>query len=88
MLPSKKARVVPVNDFSNVLGILPMAQNIYFSPGICAEEKNQRWSNADIIGISALWADIDIYNPGAHVKQNLPQNLQEALTLVPYELPP
>ncbi|WP_425057636.1 DUF927 domain-containing protein [Sporomusa carbonis] len=63
-------------------------QDIYFSPGICAEPKNHKLATDDIIGIPGLWVDIDIYHPTTHAKQNLPKSVQEARALLPDFLPP
>jgi len=41
----------------------------------------RRCLNSQIIGISGLWADIDIKNP-VHKKENLPRTVDEALSLV------
>lgn len=88
-LPSAAARAIPVTDFTQVPEAIAAAgpQNIYFSPGICAEAKNSKLSDADIIGIPALWADVDIFHP-AHAAQNLPKTVQEAYALIPECLHP
>lgn len=89
-LPSTAAKSFPVDRPEMAPGIIApiLNQNIYFSPGICAEPKDGKLAAADIIGITALWADIDIYYPQAHKSPNLPQNVQEAMNLLPDELPP
>lgn len=88
-LPSATARAVSVSDLLPVPAAIAAAgqQNIYFSPGLCAQAKNSKLSDADIIGIPALWADVDILGP-AHAAQNLPRTVQEAYTLIPEVLPP
>ncbi len=88
-LPSTAARAVPVTDLTQVPAAIAAAgpQNIYFSPGICATAKNDKLAEPDIIGIPALWADVDIFHP-AHAKKNLPKSVQEAYTLIPECLPP
>lgn len=88
-LPTAQARAMPVTDFSTVPAAIQAAgnQNIYFSPGICEQAKNEKLSEPDIIGIPALWVDVDIYHP-AHAAQNLPKTVQEAYTLIPEFLPP
>jgi uncharacterized protein (DUF927 family) len=91
-LPSAKGIACAVADLDRVAGILPNVppgQNIYFSAGITAGPINKKPSDNDIIGIPALWVDIDIYDPGnpaAHAKKNLPMTVDEARTLLP--LPP
>lgn len=89
-LPSAQARAVPVTDLSPVPAAIQSAgnQNIYFSPGICGQAKNDKLSEPDIIGIPALWADVDIFHPAAHAAQDLPMSVQEAYTLIPDFLPP
>ena len=88
-LPTTQARAVPVTDFSSVPAAIQQfqGQNIYFSPGIAGGPKNEKLSEPDIIGIPALWADVDIFH-AAHAKQNLPRTAQEAYTLIPEFLPP
>jgi len=88
-LPSTQARAISVTDLSSVPAAIQAAgtQNIYFSPGICGQAKNEKLSEPDIIGIPALWADVDIFHP-AHAAQNLPRSVQEAYTLIPDFLPP
>ncbi|HMM20614.1 MAG TPA: DUF927 domain-containing protein [Selenomonadales bacterium] len=88
-LPSAAARAIPVSDFSAVPAAIAAAgqQDIYFSPGISGQAKNSKLSDPDIIGIPALWADVDIFSP-AHAAPNLPRTVQEAMTLVPDCLPP
>ncbi|MGL5513173.1 MAG: DUF927 domain-containing protein, partial [Sporomusa sp.] len=89
-LPSTRARAISVTDFSSVSSVIQAAgqQNFYFSPGMCATAKNDKLSENDISGITALWADVDIYHPEAHAAQNLPQSIQEAMTLLSDSLPP
>lgn len=89
-LPSTQARAIPVTDLSKVPAAIQAAgnQNIYFSPGVCGQAKDSKLSEADIIGIPALWLDMDIYHPVAHAEKNLPQTVQEAYTLIPEFLPP
>ncbi|MCM0759593.1 DUF927 domain-containing protein [Sporomusa sphaeroides DSM 2875] len=88
-LPTTQARAVPTTDFSGVPVAIQQfqGQNIYFSPGITGDPKNSKLSEPDIIGIPALWADVDIFHP-AHAKPNLPQTVEEAYTLIPKFLPP
>ena len=90
LLPSATANAVPVTDFSLVPGLIAAGtgQDIYFSPGISATPKNGKLSTDDVIGIPALWVDIDIAHPEAHAKQNLPGTVQEAMSLLPDTLPP
>lgn len=89
-LPSTQARAVPVDDLTPVLAAIQSVgnQNIYFSPGICERPKNDKLSEPDIIGIPALWADVDIFHPAAHAAQDLPKTVIEAYTLIPEFLPP
>jgi hypothetical protein len=88
-LPSTLAKAVPVTDLSPVPAAIAAAgaQNIYFSPGICSQPKDSKLSDPDIVGIPALWADVDIFHP-AHAAKNLPRTVDEAMTLVPDCLPP
>ena len=91
-LPTAAARAIPVTDFSPVPAAIQAAgqQDIYFSPGICAQPKNHKLAEADIIGIPGLWVDIDIWHPDprVHAKPNLPKSVQEAYVLLPDNLPP
>lgn len=84
-LPSTAAQAVPIDNLT--MPAVPTNQNVYFTPGITADPINKKPSDDDIIGIPALWVDIDIYDPGvAHAKNNLPKSIDEARTLLP--LPP
>ena len=76
-LPSTQAKAVPVSDLTPVPAAIAAAgqQNIYFSPGICSQPKDSKLADADICGIPALWADVDIFHP-AHAAQNLPRTVQ------------
>ncbi|SDD89135.1 DUF927 domain-containing protein [Sporomusa acidovorans] len=89
-LPSTQARAIQVADLSPVPATIKQfqGQNIYFSPGLCGQAKDSKLSEADIIGIPALWVDMDIYHPVAHAEKNLPHTVQEAYTLIPEFLPP
>jgi putative DNA primase/helicase len=89
-LPFAQARAIPVTSLSQVPGAIKAAgqKNIYFSPGICGQAKDSKLSEPDIIGIPALWVDMDIYHPIAHKEKNLPKTIEEAYTLIPDFLPP
>lgn len=90
-LPSTQARAVPVDDLSEVQSIvssIPKGQNIYFSPGMNANCEHRRWEIPEIIGIPGLWVDIDIYNPIAHKKDNLPKSIEDAMNLLLDNIPP
>lgn len=89
-LPSATGRSFPVDQPELAPSLIAdlLQQNVYFSAGICAESKNEKWNRDDIIGIPALWADIDIYNPAAHKAPNLPKTVEEAMSLLPDQLPP
>lgn len=65
-------------------------QDVYFSLGITpmAMGAHERATNANIGAIGAVWADIDISNPAAHKKSNLPANVEEALSIIPTSTPP
>lgn len=89
-LPTASATAIPVTDFTKVPAAITAGngQDIYFSPGITEQPKNNKLSEPDIIGISSLWVDIDIFHPEAHAKKNLPRTVQEAMTLLPDTMPP
>lgn len=89
-LPFAQARAIQVMDLAQVRTAITAAgqKNIYFSPGICAHPKDDKLSEPDIIGIPALWTDVDIYHPVAHAAQNLPRTVEEAYTLIPEFLHP
>lgn len=56
--------------------------NIYCGVGLSPKDygRNNRCLKKNIVGIPALWIDIDIYGPN-HKKPNLPQNLDDAMQL-------
>jgi putative DNA primase/helicase len=88
-LPFAIGTACAVEDLDKVAGILPNippGQNTYFTPGMTTGPINSKPSNDDIIGIPALWVDIDIFdpnNPDTHAKKNLPRSVDEARTLLP-----
>jgi P4 family phage/plasmid primase-like protien len=53
-------------------------QNVYHTLGLLKEHPEKRGKEEDVIGISALWMDID-FAGNAHKKGNLPSSLQECL---------
>jgi len=77
---------IPVDDLS--IPAMNLRENLYFSPGISATAKNAKLSANDIVGITALWADVDIYHPIAHAAKNLPTTVEEAMALLPSHIPP
>ena len=90
-LPSVKVTPVAVEDLSIAPTIVAQIQrgtDIYFSPGISAIAKPDKLSADDVIGITSLWVDIDIYHPEAHKKNNLPPTVQDAIGLLPDNIPP
>ncbi len=89
-LPSCSAQSVLVDDINNIDAVINLytGQDIYFTPGITTNPINAKPNDNDIIGIPALWVDIDIYNPNAHKAGNLPSNVAEAMSILPDELPP
>jgi hypothetical protein len=53
-------------------------ENLYHTMGLLKGRPEKRGEEADVIGIAALWMDIDIKGP-AHAKKELPLSLQECL---------
>lgn len=87
-LPSTSAIAVPVDNLPAAAGAIDYNQNAYFSPGVAAAPKSSKLKAEDVSGITALWADIDIYHPIAHAASNLPRTVAEAMELLPEMLPP
>jgi hypothetical protein len=56
-------------------------QNVYFGLGLIRGKPRGRGKLVDVAGIGALWCDIDVSST-AHPKQNLPQTIDEAQTLL------
>ena len=63
---------------------LSKKKNVYFGVGVRKENlgKWERGGNDDIIGIPAIWVDIDIADKDAHKKKALPPTLKDAVNLV------
>jgi len=57
--------------------------NVYMGAGLAGKSygSRQRVSAAEVVGISALWADIDIAGP-PHKKPNLPESVEDAMQLL------
>ncbi|HUT43363.1 MAG TPA: hypothetical protein VMW95_03420 [Desulfobacterales bacterium] len=58
-------------------------ENLYIGCGLSGKNygTGKRAKAEDIIGISALWADIDVKGEG-HTKKNLPETIEDAIGLV------
>jgi len=65
------------------------AMDIYVGVGLSPEDfgPHQRCPADKIGGVSALWADLDLLSD-AHAKKALPATLNDALTVIPPQLPP
>ena len=85
-LPSAMALPITLSKLS--IPAMPAGEDIYFSPGISAEPKSAKFGTDDIIGIPGLWIDIDILNLEAHAKTNLPADVEQAMSILPDDLPP
>lgn len=59
--------------------------DVYFSVGTLSKTlpKNHRAKKVDVIGISALWSDIDIEGGDAHKKTNLSPDISVAISFLP-----
>ena len=86
--PSMRATPIPIDDFSGLDVSQGPGEEVYFSPGITLEPKSEKLCADDVDGITCLWIDVDMMNPGAHKKANLPASVAEAMTLLPDDLPP
>ena len=70
-------------DIERVAGLatdLGQTTNVYFGVGTSDRKRGtkQRVKLGDASGIYGLWADVDIRNPDAHKKLNLPGSIEEA----------
>lgn len=89
----------PINDIEKLIDraaeLSASGRDAYF--GVCPrrmaiyEEKNGRryavrGGESDVHSVPALWMDIDIQEPGAHAKHELPASKEEALAFL-YEIP-
>ena len=65
------------------------SQDIYVGVGLSSEDRglHQRCVSADVAGIVGVAVDIDLRS-SAHVKSALPRTIDEALSLLPTEIPP
>lgn len=59
-------------------------RDVYTGVGLSPEDygPQARCTAGNIAGITGLWADIDIYHPGAHAKANLPEDDNAALNIL------
>ncbi len=78
-------------DVSQAAGVVQdcAAMDTYVGVGLSPEDfgPHQRCPAEKIAGISALWADLDVLSD-AHAKKALPSTLNDALTVIPAQLPP
>ena len=56
--------------------------DVYFCVGTLPKLKKGRGKLSDVLGIGAVHLDVDIVNPAAHKKQNLPATIDEAIAFV------
>ena len=83
-LPSRKAEFFDLSEgsalerASGFIGAANGNQNVYHTLGLLKGRPERRGEESDVIGISALWMDIDIAGQ-AHKKGNLPPSLQEGV---------
>jgi len=59
-------------------------EDVYIGVSLSKENRGEylRYEAKDTAGIVGLWLDIDVYDPVAHKKENLPKNHKEALQLL------
>src|SRR5579885_541011 len=78
-------------DVSQAAGVVQScaAMDVYVGVGLSPEDfgPHQRCPAEKIAGISALWADLDVLSD-AHAKKALPSTLNDALTVIPAQMPP
>ncbi|UCE04454.1 MAG: primase C-terminal domain-containing protein [bacterium] len=83
-LPSRKAEFFDLSEggalekASGFIGAANGNQNVYHTLGLLRGRPERRGEESDVIGIPALWMDIDIVGQ-AHKKDSLPSSLQECL---------
>jgi hypothetical protein len=65
------------------------SEDLYVGVGLAANRHgpNERCKASCTVGIPALWIDLDIAGT-AHQKPNLPPTIEDALRLIPTDLPP
>jgi hypothetical protein len=64
--------------------------DIYFGVSLSPEALglHRRVKADEVVAVTGAWVDIDIYHPGAHIKDNLPRTIEDALSLLPPDIPP
>lgn len=74
---------------NKALELTTKQQNVYFGVGTHTDllNFNERPHNEQITSITALWIDLDIAG-AAHAASNLPPTIQDAISLLPYNLSP
>jgi hypothetical protein len=65
------------------------ATDVYVGVGLseCDYGENHRCTSEKVAGLAGFWADFDLRSE-AHSKKPLPANIEEALSLIPPDLPP
>jgi hypothetical protein len=65
------------------------SSDLYVGVGLSPEDygPNRRCAADNVCGLPALWIDFDVAGP-AHQKTNLPATAEDALSILPPELPP
>ena len=92
-LPKKITYKFGCNDLqamaNKALELSAKQQNVYFGVGTHTDRLkfNERPHNEQVTSITALWVDLDIAG-GGHAADNLPPNVEDAMELLPYNLPP
>lgn len=78
-------------DASVLADLMSTIKNLYFSAGLYKEPlgSSKRGGQMEVWGIPAFSIDVDVFDPQAHAKTNLPPTIEDALAMVTeFELPP
>src|SRR5262249_12702344 len=64
-------------------------RDVYIGVGLSSSDngENRRCKSDEVAGIAGMWADFDLKS-AAHANKALPASIEDALTIIPPDLPP
>src|ERR1041385_260017 len=88
-LPEKRSHWFQHIDDAKKFAESRRERDLYVGVGLAGQDHgaNRRCPSAEVAGIVGLWADLDLKSE-AHSKTALPATVEEALQILPDELPP
>ena len=93
-LPDRKTHLFSADQLASMAAaadkLSKSNHDVYFGVGMTKEKLayNKRPLLDMVSGIPGIWVDIDVFHPTAHKANNLPQDYEAAMSLLPENLPP